>query len=415
MIEIKNKENCCGCGACVQRCPKQCIAFKEDEEGFLYPRVDESLCIDCGLCEKVCPILNTDIPREPLAVYAAFNHDAEVRITSSSGGIFSLFAESVIAEGGVVFGAKFNENWEVIHDYSETKEGLAAFRGSKYVQSSIGRAYKDAERFLKEGRKVLFSGTPCQISGLKKFLRKDYENLVTIDFICHGVPSPGVFRWYMAEELANISNQREYAFPKRYKLKNIPLVSTLAANANIELKSIHFRDKIMGWRKFSFSICFNKLKDKNIVFSQSLRENKFILGFLKDLYLRPSCHICPCKGLASGADLTIGDFWGIEKIHPEIDDDKGISALMVNTKKGFIYTKNERIKLYESNFCTLCELNGALMKSSVVPRERNVFFNNIQTTMSFSDNIGSCVKQMRKLRINQIISKSISVLKKLLE
>lgn len=391
MIEIKNKENCCGCGACVQRCPKQCIAFKEDEEGFLYPRVDESLCIDCGLCEKVCPILNTDVPREPLAVYAAFNHDEEVRITSSSGGIFSLFAESVIAEGGVVFGAKFNENWEVVHDYSETKEGLAAFRGSKYVQSLIGRAYKDAERFLKEGRKVLFSGTPCQISGLKKFLRKDYENLVTIDFICHGVPSPGVFRWYMAEELTNILKKKVFRLPKEGELKNIPSIGTLAEKANVELKNIHFRDKIKGWKKFSFSICFSKLQGSNIVFSQSLRENKFILGFLKDLYLRPSCHMCVCKNLKSGADVTLGDFWGIQNILPQIDDDKGISLVLVSSPKGMQLFLDLKCEVIESKLEYVKKYNSAYYKSSIIPKERISFWTMKET--SFSTRIKKCCSE----------------------
>ena len=202
MIEIKEKAFCCGCNACVQRCPKQCISMHEDEEGFLYPRVDKTICIECGLCEKVCPVINQNEPRKPLKVYAAYNKDEKIRRESSSGGVFTAIAEQVIDEGGIVFGACFDENWEVKHDYTETKEGLKAFRGSKYVQSRIKDNYQKAEHYLKEGRKVLFSGTPCQIAGLKKYLCKEYENLLTVDFICHGVPSPKVWRMYLNETIA---------------------------------------------------------------------------------------------------------------------------------------------------------------------------------------------------------------------
>ena len=180
MIDKKEKNNCCGCGACVQICPKQCISMAADNEGFLYPQVNSAICIDCGLCEKVCPVINQSAPREPLVVYAAKNNNEDIRLKSSSGGIFTLLAEKVIEEGGVVFGAKFDADWNVIHDYTETIEGLAAFRGSKYVQSIIDDNFKTAKQFLNNGRKVLFSGTPCQIAGLKKYLRKEYDNLLVV-------------------------------------------------------------------------------------------------------------------------------------------------------------------------------------------------------------------------------------------
>lgn len=194
MIHITDKSKCCGCNACVQRCPKQCIAMREDEEGFLYPKVDVAVCIDCGLCEKVCPVINQNVPKEPLQVFAAKNKNEDQRLRSSSGGVFILLAENIIKQGGVVFGARFDKNWEVEHGYAETLEELEPLMRSKYVQSRIGNTYKEAEMFLKQGRKVLFVGTSCQIAGLHKFLRKEYENLLTVDFICHGVPSPGVWR-----------------------------------------------------------------------------------------------------------------------------------------------------------------------------------------------------------------------------
>lgn len=173
MIHITDKRDCCGCNSCVQRCPKSCIRMREDDEGFLYPKVDESVCIDCGLCEKVCPVIHQARENRPIVVCAAKNKSEEIRYQSSSGGVFTALANEIIREGGVVFGAGFDENWEVKHDCTETVEGLSAFRGSKYVQSRIGDSFKKAEQFLKIGRTVLFSGTPCQIAGLKRFCGKN--------------------------------------------------------------------------------------------------------------------------------------------------------------------------------------------------------------------------------------------------
>ena len=205
----------------MQRCPNACIIMLEDEQGFLYPKVDTAKCIDCGLCEKVCPVLNHGEPRQPLVCYAAIHHDEKIRLASSSGGVFTALAEYVITNSGVVFGARFNEKWEVVHDYTETIEGLAAFRGSKYVQSTIGDNYRLAEQFLKDGRQVLFTGTPCQIAGLNNYLRKEYENLLSVEVACHGVPSPLVWREYIKDKNPT---------------------------------SINFRDKRNGWKEFGLNI-----------------------------------------------------------------------------------------------------------------------------------------------------------------
>ena len=319
MIHITDKSQCCGCSACVQRCPKQCISLKEDIEGFLYPIVDEQTCIDCGLCGKVCPIINPNEPREPLKVYAAKHKDDEIRLKSSSGGIFTLLAEQIINEGGVVFGARFDEYWEVIHDYTETKEGLAVFRGSKYVQSRIGNTYQQAENFLKQGRKVMFTGTPCQIAGLKRFLRKEYENLLTVDFVCHGVPSPKVWRMYLDETLA-----------RQGIGKNTVLSHAMLRQKFIQ--SIDFRSKSTGWKKYSFALMLTKAsangEEKSVLLSSVFSENKFMQAFLGDYILRPSCYKCVCKSGRSGADITLGDFWGIEMIRPDLDDDKGCGLVL---------------------------------------------------------------------------------------
>ncbi len=199
MIHIKKKGDCYGCSACVQKCPKQCISLVEDGEGFLYPKVDTVGCIDCGLCEKVCPWINRPEKFPPKEVLAVKNRNETERMASSSGGVFIALAREVIGRGGVVFGAVFDEKWEVKHACAETLEDVRPMMGSKYVQSRIGDSYCQAERFLKAGRKVLFTGSPCQVAGLHAYLRKDYTNLLSVDFLCHGVPSPGVWRQYLGE------------------------------------------------------------------------------------------------------------------------------------------------------------------------------------------------------------------------
>ena len=304
MIHITDREKCCGCEACIQRCPQQCITLHEDGEGFLYPETDEGRCIDCGLCEKVCPVIFQGTGRRPLNVYAAKNPDEEIRWESSSGGVFTLLAEKILSEGGVVFGARFDARWEVVHDYTENVEGLSAFRGSKYVQSRIGDSFRQTECFLKTGRKVLFSGTPCQIAGLKLFLKKEYDNLLTVDFICHGVPSPGVWRKYLKEIAA-----------RRAAGKNTVLYASLNKSGDVlrDISFISFRDKTLSWKKYSFVVCFSATDgaEKNsVLLSEDLHTNLFLKGFLADLYLRPSCYACPVKKLKSGSDLTIGDFLG---------------------------------------------------------------------------------------------------------
>ncbi len=337
MLQITDKSQCCGCHACTSICAKHCITMDEDNEGFLYPVVDDTICIDCGLCEKVCPVINQNEPRQPLKVYAAKNANEEVRLKSSSGGIFSLLAEEVIAEEGVVFGAKFDENWNVVHSWTDTKEGIAAFRGSKYVQSNVGNAYVEVREFLKQGRKVLFSGTPCQIAGLKKFLRKEYDNLLTVDVVCHGVPSPLVWREYVGEVREKIRAERVVGKNTvSSSLNDLPVIT-----------GISFRDKTHGWKKFGFRLRYaaskaavNSVSDSDTGKAHELLqpypENVFMKGFLSNLYLRPSCYDCTARSGKSGSDISIADFWGVQNYYPEFDDDKGIGLVLVNTEKGSI-------------------------------------------------------------------------------
>ena len=352
MIEILDKHNCCGCEACVQICPKQCISFNEDAEGFRYPMVDKRICIDCGLCEKVCPILNKTEERKPIKVYAAKTRDEEELLASSSGGLFILFAKEILCQGGVVFGAKFDENWNVVHAYAETEKDLKAFMGSKYVQSRIGNTYREAKDFLEAGRQVLFSGTSCQIAGLKRYLRKEYDNLLTIDVVCHGVPSPKVWRLYL-DEVMN------------------------SAGKDARISDITFRDKHLGWRKYSFILKTTKgyAIDNNIAtISEFHRNNPYMQAFIANLILRPACEKCRFKGGRSLSDITLADFWGIWNVKSEMFDDKGTSLLIINSKKGIEITNNLHLLSCEVDLKDAIKSNPAYYKSSIKHRKRKDFF-----------------------------------------
>lgn len=344
MIQIKEKEKCCGCGACVQICPKQCIKMVEDSEGFLYPEVDLVDCIGCSLCVKSCLVANQGSRRDPLFVYAAKNRDEEIRYRSSSGGVFSLFAEKIIGEGGIVFGARFDDSWKVVHDCTGSLEGLQAFRGSKYVQSEIGDSFKSAKQFLAGGRQVLFTGTSCQIAGLRRFLGKEYDNLLTIEVACHGVPSPKIWREYLGHKCAGgVSG----------------------------IKEITLRDKITGWKNYSVRYTYGNGSEL-----MPARKDIFMVGFLKDLYLRPSCYSCAAKEGKSGADIIIADYWGIEKTAPHLDDDKGVGLVMIYTDKGKRYYDeiSGGAVCEESAYSdAVCE-NPCIVRSVAVPKQREEFW-----------------------------------------
>ena len=391
MIQIVDKQDCCGCSACVQRCPKHCISLREDSEGFLYPQVDAHLCIDCGLCEKVCPVLHAGEPHKPLVVYAAKNRNEKVRLQSSSGGVFTALAETVIHEGGVVFGACFDGQWEVVHDYAESNEELAKFRGSKYVQSKIGDCYQQVETFLKAGRKVLFSGTPCQIRGLKLFLRKEYENLLAVDVICHGVPCPGVWREYLKEEIARQRDRKNTVLPRPIHEKDVLV------------EGISFRDKTLGWKKYSFALALSTTSGSGEKFSfcsrMPLDENFFLRGFLADIYLRPSCYSCPVKCGKSGSDLTLGDFWGLQSVMPELDDDKGMTALLVNNTHGQKFVNKIALDLWQTTYESVFKGNPSLESSVVMSRKRELFF--ADSNISFEKKIRKYTRLPLKQQIRQ--------------
>ncbi|WP_018590329.1 Coenzyme F420 hydrogenase/dehydrogenase, beta subunit C-terminal domain [Terrisporobacter glycolicus] len=300
MKKICEKEKCCGCHACFNICTKNAISMNYDEDGFLYPIINAKRCVECNLCKNVCPILSSKVSDSLYKIYACYNLDEQVRKLSSSGGIFTLLAKYVIERKGIVFGARFDENLKVIHDEINNENKLNVFRGSKYVQSEIGNTYFRAKLYLEKGILVLFSGTPCQIHGLKSYLEKEYENLICVDLICHGVPSPKIWTSYKDE----ISNGKRC----------------------IDMK---FRDKTLGLKDTKIKFYF----EDGSVYEEKYNDSKYINGFIQNCFLRLSCYRCDFKGENRKSDITLGDFWGIKDILPNLDDNKGISLIISHSNK----------------------------------------------------------------------------------
>lgn len=392
--------DCCGCAACVQRCPKHCISLHERSEGFLFPQVDEENCVGCASCEKACPILNTQDKLAPLQVLAVKNRNEQERMDSSSGGVFLPLARDVINRGGLVFGAVYDEAWEVHHVYTETEDGLRPMMCSKYMQSRIENSYQKAESFLKRGREVMFVGTPCQIAGLKSYLRhKDYPNLLAVDFLCHGTPSPGVWRRYIAEGYGgyeHVSNQKssdEDIHDKHVKKNEI--AELRAVNANLPIDDIKFRDKSeSGWGKYHLVVTRNNLDaGKNTIWTSDIHtSNLYLRGFVSDIYLRPSCYACKCKNGASHSDLTIGDFWGIDNIAPDFNDDKGVGIALVNTPKGQEYFNRLDMETLPASLEAARRFNGGFNEHTKSHPKRNLFFEMIEQGVSVETAVETCLR-----------------------
>ena len=304
--EICDHALCTGCQACRLACPKDCITMKQAADGFYYPSIDEKKCISCGKCQAVCPVVNRykDDCQKPLS-FIAVNKDEDILRNSSSGGVFHEIAEKVLGESGVVFGAAFDEQQNVEIVACGSSEEIKKLYGSKYVQADVQDTYKDAEKKLKAGKKVLFSGTPCQIGGLYAYLGKEYDNLITVDIICHGVPSPKAWEEY------------KDSVEKKYGAR---------------IKKVNFRCKDTGWRKYSLSFL---LEDGRRV-KEKVTENLYLRAFITHLIVRPSCYMCSYKQIHRQADITLGDFWAINKCSDMIDDDKGTSVVFLHSKKGRI-------------------------------------------------------------------------------
>jgi coenzyme F420-reducing hydrogenase beta subunit len=306
MLLYERKEDCCGCTACMSICPKQAITMIVDEEGFLYPSIDQELCTECDLCKKVCPFSDnyrtSDNYDQPL-VYAAKHKDDNVRMNSSSGGMFTAISDYILDINGVIYGAAFDENFVVRHQKAETTEERNKFRGSKYVQSNLIGIFEDIKNELKKGETVLFTGTPCQNAGLHSYLNKSYDNLYLCDIVCHGTPSPLLWKEY---------------------------VGVLEKGVKSRLVQYSFRYKEVGWRGYNVYTLFDngksKLNNSDVMTYANI--------FSSDLALRPACHNCKFCNFSRQSDITIGDFWGIEKSMPDFDDNIGVSLVLINSLKG---------------------------------------------------------------------------------
>lgn len=349
MIKLIDKKDCCGCAACAQSCPKKSIKMVEDNEGFLYPKVDTQTCIECGLCESICPIIN----RKPegffrQTAYVVQNKDKEVLRQSTSGGVFSAIAKWIIEQGGIVFGAAYNENLVVQHQFVEDIPSLAKFRNSKYVQSCIGNSFEQAKDFLKSGRLVLFSGTSCQLEGLLSYLRKPYENLWTIDVVCHACPSPLMFRKYLEWQ----------------KIKNYG-----------EIENVVFRDKHYGYKYSTMSV-FKKGK-KN--YHEGIDTDPYLRAFFLHLSIRPSCFKCAFKKIHRPTDFTIWDCFDVENFCKEMDNDSGVTKVLCHSSRA------QSLILKLQNHLMICETTPEkiiagekeLVKSVAPCNNRDQFFKDL--------------------------------------
>ncbi len=359
MISIQNKVDCCGCNACGDACPKNAISFKTDNEGFWYPEIDMEKCVECGLCEKVCPIINVnDLKKNDLPqsiCYAAEHKNLEVVFDSTSGGLFSALADIMYKSGGYVGGAVFNDDFSVSQYISNDKKDLPRLRSSKYLQSHFDGFYKKVRELLRTGEKVLVCGSPCQMAALRAFLHKDYDNLIIADYICRGINSPKVWRKYLD------------SFEERYGSKVIYCKA---------------KSKEFGWRNLTQKVILANGK----AYYETKTQSNFTKGYLHTgAYCRPSCYDCKFKGYPRISDITLADFWGIEKINTSMEKDLGTSLVMVNSKKGesFFESVKKRVNYVSVPFNSIEKGNGHLNKSLDPPLvNREEFFEDIDK-MSF--------------------------------
>ena len=306
-IQIIDKKKCTGCEACKNICPKLCINMKEDLLGFSYPVVNYKNCIHCELCIKTCPLININedigIVKRDVDVYACWSLDREIRYHSTSGGMFSELSKIVLEDGGYLVGAAYNLECNVQHVIGANDFDLQKIRQSKYTQSRIGEVFIQVKRLLDNGEKVLFCGTPCQIMGLKKYLKKEYENLISVDFICRGVNSPKAYRYWLKE---------------------------LEETNNSNVTNVWFKYKSGGWKKSPMCTRIDFQNGRKCI--QKGNKNYYMRGYLgPNLYIRPSCSDCKFKSANRSSDITLADFWGISK---ELDDDQGTSLLLIHTENG---------------------------------------------------------------------------------
>ncbi|MBQ5651127.1 MAG: Coenzyme F420 hydrogenase/dehydrogenase, beta subunit C-terminal domain, partial [Selenomonadaceae bacterium] len=351
------------------------IRMAENHEGFLYPVVNHEMCIGCGACDRACPRLD----EYPVA-YAAMCHSVHIREKSSSGGVFHLLAEKILRQGGAVYGAAFDENFEVCHCRVDNIDDLEKLQGSKYVQSRIGEIFHDVKSQLATGRLVLFSGTPCQCEGLVSYLGKSYANLYVVDFICHGVPSPAVWRSYV-QYVAGLKK-------------------------GTQISHVSFRSKNLSWERYLLEFTFaNSSKYRNDLYTDI-----YLRGFLKDLYLRKSCYECTSRKLHRGSDVTVADFWGVQDVLPDMYDGRGTSLVLVHSDKGQRLFDGIDARISRVNFAEAIRRNPAYFCSPGIHPKRDVFFKRLEAGEELVPLLEELLKEPLKCRVKNRL-RSIKVLR----
>lgn len=346
---LKVKDKCTGCGVCAVSCPTKSIQMLENKEGFRFPVIDKNTCIECYLCERKCPVLNEVVFSSNTNAYAVKNKCNDIRRESSSGGVFSVLAESILADGGTICAAKYNEEFLVTHGICDSVDMLFAYRGAKYAQSQSERYFPDIKRKLDYGENVMFVGTPCQVAALVSYLEKDYPKLYLVDMICHGVPSPEVWKKYLGERCYLDGN-------------------------NLKINHVNLRSKATGWSRYGYSVEISYQSGECYSVCQS--KDPFMRGFTSNLYLRKSCSQCGFKGIERCSDFTLGDYWGIWEQYPEFDDNKGVSVLLIHSEKGRKKWENiaHHFELKEVSVEEAVQYNPSVLKNSLPHPMRDKFF-----------------------------------------
>ncbi len=382
-INVINKQDCTGCHACLSTCPVQAIIMLPDSEGFLHPSIDENKCIKCGSCLNSCPIWKKPEVYKEKNAYAAYARDDREHSTSSSGGIFAVLARYFLCNGGYICGAAFDKTVTLKHVLTNKEEDLKRIKGTKYVQSELGNTFQQIKDLLEKETPVLFSGTPCQVAGLKSFLGKQYDNLLTVDLICHGVPSPSVFKKYLSE-----------------------------IGGDYSVQNMSFRDKTNGMSDVYLTF---DLSNGEVV-RERYSDSEYIKGFIQNLTIRPSCFRCRFKGLERCSDITIGDYWGLNDYHPEMITEKGTSAVLVHSKQGqkFFELIRNNLEYKESKPENVAFWNTCLNESVEYNPSREEFFKRINA-ITIKENVNELYKTLEKKSVKipfvkRVIRKAKSVI-----
>lgn len=376
-FKTQNKEECCGCSACISICPKKCIEFIEDKEGFSYPSINRDNCIQCGLCERVCPFINHEQLKnlEVENCYALKDKSNQVIQESASGGAFSAIIRAFSDETTKIIGVELCDDFCVRHTVAHSINEAKKFSKSKYVESSINGTYIQTKEFLDAGYKVIFSGTGCQIAGLKGYLKKEHENLLTIDLVCHGVPSKKVFKKYL-EYIEEVKGSKIEKYTFRSKNKYLGMVDSHSINIRFQNG-----DEIHQIAQYDY----------------------YMRGFLERLYNRKSCYKCPFADSRRCGDITLGDFWGLSIVNEKFDSKKGVSLVICNTSKGEkIFSEIKNAEIFKTSLHNAKVENHNLVEPTPMNKDRKMFFMDIEK-LAFNECIDKYSKPINRVKENIII------------